>query len=156
MTAKAPVEKLTKADAEKELARLAKEIAEHDRRYYQDDAPNVSDADYDTLRKRNIAIEARFPTLVRPDSPSLRIGAKPSERFAKVIHSVPMLSLDNAFDDEDVVDFAARVRRFLGWKDDQELAFTAEPKIDGLSASLRYEDGLLDRKSTRLNSSHRR
>jgi DNA ligase (NAD+) len=149
MNARTPVEKLTRADAEKELARLTKEIAEHDRLYYQEDAPKVSDADYDALRKRNIAIEARFPALVRPDSPSQRVGAKPAERFAKVVHRVAMLSLDNAFDDEDVVDFAGRVRRFLGWKDDQELAFTAEPKIDGLSASLRYEDGLFVQGATR-------
>ncbi len=149
MTAKTSVEKLTKAEAEKELARLAKDIAEHDRLYYQEDAPSLSDAAYDALRKRNIAIEERFPALVRPDSPSLRVGAKPAERFAKVVHSVPMLSLDNAFDDEDVVDFAARVRRFLGLKEDQELAFTAEPKIDGLSASLRYEDGLFVQGATR-------
>jgi DNA ligase (NAD+) len=149
MSSKTPIEKLTKADAEKELARLAKEMAEHDRLYFQEDAPSISDADYDALKKRNLAIEARFPALVRPDSPSLRVGAKPSERFAKVVHRVPMLSLDNAFDDEDVVDFAARVRRFLGLKDDQELVFTAEPKIDGLSASLRYEDGLFVQGATR-------
>jgi DNA ligase (NAD+) len=149
MTAKTPVEKLTKAEAEKELARLTKQLAEYDRLYFQEDAPAVSDAEYDALRKRNTAIEARFPALVRPDSPSLRVGAKPAERFAKVVHRVPMLSLDNAFDDEDVVDFAARVRRFLGWKEDLELAFTAEPKIDGLSASLRYEDGLFVQGATR-------
>ena len=149
MSPKTSIEKLTKAEAEKELARLAKEIAEHDRLYFQEDAPSMSDADYDALRKRNMAIEARFPALVRPDSPSLRVGAKPAERFAKVVHRVPMLSLDNAFDDEDVVDFAARVRRFLGLKEDQELAFTAEPKIDGLSASLRYEDGLFVQGATR-------
>jgi DNA ligase (NAD+) len=149
MTAKTPIEKLTKAEAEKELARLAKDIAEHDRLYYQEDAPSLSDAAYDALRKRNIAIEERFPALVRPDSPSLRVGSKPAERFAKVVHRVPMLSLDNAFDDEDVADFAARVRRFLGLKEDQELAFTAEPKIDGLSASLRYEDGLFVQGATR-------
>jgi DNA ligase (NAD+) len=149
MTAKTPVEKLTKAEAEKELARLTKQLAEYDRLYFQEDAPAVSDAEYDALRKRNTAIEARFPALVRPDSPSLRVGAKPAERFAKVVHRVPMLSLDNAFDDEDVVDFAARVRRFLGLKEDQELAFTAEPKIDGLSASLRYEEGLFVQGATR-------
>jgi DNA ligase (NAD+) len=149
MTAKTPVEKLTKAEAEKELARLTKQLAEYDRLYFQEDAPAVSDAEYDAVRKRNTAIEARFPALVRPDSPSLRVGAKPAERFAKVVHRVPMLSLDNAFDDEDVVDFAARVRRFLGWKEDLELAFTAEPKIDGLSASLRYEDGLFVQGATR-------
>src|SRR3984957_6862904 len=144
-----PVDKLTKAEAEKELARLAKEIAENDRFYHQDDAPKISDADYDELRKRNAAIEARFPALVRTDSPSHRVGAKPAERFAKVTHRVAMLSLDNAFHDEDVVDFAARVRRFLGLKEDYELVFTAEPKIDGLSASLRYERGVFVQGATR-------
>jgi DNA ligase (NAD+) len=144
-----PVEKLTKAEAGKELARLAEEIAGHDRRYYQDDAPSVSDADYDALRKRNAAIEARFPDLVRPDSPSLRVGAAPADKFAKVRHAIPLLSLDNAFTDEDVVDFVARVRRFLGLKEDDELVITAEPKIDGLSASLRYEKGVFVLGATR-------
>jgi DNA ligase (NAD+) len=143
------VEKLTLGAAAKELARLAEEIAAHDRRYYQDDAPSVSDADYDALRKRNAAIEARFPEAVRADSPSLRVGAKPSEKFAKIVHRVPMLSLDNAFDGGDVVDFAGRVRRFLGMKQGDELVFVAEPKIDGLSASLRYEDGVFVQGSTR-------
>ena len=149
MSARTTIEKLTKVEAEKELARLAKEIAEHDRLYFQEDAPKLSDADYDALRKRNQAIEARFPALVRPDSPSRRVGAKPAERFAKVTHRVAMLSLDNAFHDEDVVDFVARARRFLGWKDEHELTITAEPKIDGLSASLRYEDGIFVQGATR-------
>ena len=149
MSTPKPVDKLTLAQAKAELARLAEEIAGHDRRYYQDDAPAVSDAEYDNLRKRNAAIEARYPELIRPDSPSLRVGAKPSEKFAKVIHRVPMLSLDNAFEEGDVVDFAARVRRFLGLKPDDELAFVAEPKIDGLSASLRYEDGVFVQGATR-------
>ncbi len=144
-----PVDRLTAAEAKRELARLAEEIAQHDRRYYQEDAPSISDADYDALRKRNTAIEARFPDLVRPDSPSLRVGARPSERFAKVIHAVPMLSLDNAFEDSDVEDFVGRVRRFLGLKDDQVPEIVAEPKIDGLSASLRYEDGLFVQGATR-------
>ena len=144
-----PVEKLTGAEAKRELARLADEIAAHDRRYYQDDAPAVSDADYDTLRKRNAAIEARFPELTRADSPSLRVGAKPSAKFARVVHRVPMLSLDNAFDEEDVIDFAARVRRFLGTKDEDNLVFVAEPKIDGLSASLRFENGAFVQGATR-------
>jgi DNA ligase (NAD+) len=148
MSAKS-VDKLTKAEAGKELARLAEEIAGHDRRYYQDDAPSVSDADYDALRKRNAAIEARFPDLVRPDSPSLRVGAAPADKFAKVRHAIPLLSLDNAFTDEDVVDFVARVRRFLGLKEDDELVITAEPKIDGLSASLRYEKGVFVLGATR-------
>ncbi|HEX3667491.1 MAG TPA: NAD-dependent DNA ligase LigA [Rhizomicrobium sp.] len=149
MSAQKPVDKLSVAQAQTELARLAEEIADHDRRYYRDDAPAVSDAEYDELRKRNAAIEARHPQLKRPDSPSLRVGAKPSEKFAKVIHRVPMLSLDNAFEDGDVVDFAARVRRFLGLKADDELAFVAEPKIDGLSASLRYESGVFVQGATR-------
>ncbi|HEY8697171.1 MAG TPA: NAD-dependent DNA ligase LigA [Rhizomicrobium sp.] len=147
--AKRPVDKLAQAEAAQELERLAGEIAEHDRLYFLHDAPKVSDAAYDALRHRNAAIEARFPKLVRPDSPSLRVGATPSERFAKVVHRVPMLSLDNAFDDEDIADFVARIRRFLGMKDDRELAFTAEPKIDGLSASLRYENGLFVQGATR-------
>jgi len=143
------VEKLTAAKAKKELAHLAREIAEHDRRYHGQDAPTISDAEYDALRLRNQAIEARFPDLIRPDSPSHRVGAKPSEKFAKVIHAKPMLSLDNAFADEDVADFAARVRRFLGLKDDAPLDFVCEPKIDGLSASLRYENGIFVQGATR-------
>jgi DNA ligase (NAD+) len=147
--ARKPLDKLTQAEAAQELERLAGEIAEHDRLYYLHDAPKITDAAYDALRQRNAAIEARFPKLARPDSPSLRVGAAPSEKFAKVLHRVPMLSLDNAFDDEDIADFVARIRRFLGMKDDRELVFTAEPKIDGLSASLRYENGLFVQGATR-------
>jgi DNA ligase (NAD+) len=143
------VDKLTSAEAEKELDRLAREIAEHDRHYYLQDAPVISDADYDALRRRNAEIEARFPLLVRPDSPTHRVGAKVSEKFAKVRHKVPMLSLDNAFSDEDVAEWLARVRRFLGLKDDSDIAVTAEPKIDGLSASLRYEHGVFVQGATR-------
>jgi DNA ligase (NAD+) len=144
-----PVAKLTPAQAKAELARLAAEIAEHDRRYYQQDAPSVSDAEYDALRMRNAAIEARFPDLVLAESPSKRIGAAPSGRFAKVRHSVPMLSLGNAFSEDDVRDFVGRIRRFLKLSEDEPVAFSAEPKIDGLSMSLRYENGELVTAATR-------
>lgn len=140
---------LTPAQAAAELERLAAEIARHDQLYYQNDEPELSDADYDALRRRNEAIEARFPDLVRADSPSRRVGAPASETFAKVRHRVPMLSLGNAFADEDVTDFAMRVRRFLSLPAEEELAVTAEPKIDGLSISLRYERGLLVEAATR-------
>ena len=141
--------KLTEEQAEAELKRLAKALAEHDKRYYQDDAPSISDAEYDALRQRNNAIEARFPELIRKDSPSRKVGAAPTGRFKKVHHALPMLSLDNAFADEDVADFADRIRRFLRLSDDEKLIFTAEPKIDGLSMSLRYEDGKLVTAATR-------
>jgi len=144
-----PVPDLTESDAVEELTRLADEIAAHDIRYHQEDAPVISDADYDALKRRNAEIEARFPHLVRDNSPSLRIGASRSEQFAPVEHGVPMLSLDNAFSDEEVEDFVARVRRFLRLAADEPVAFTAEPKIDGLSASIRYEKGLLVRGATR-------
>jgi DNA ligase (NAD+) len=140
---------LTAAQAKAELKRLAAEIATHDRRYYQEDAPAVSDAEYDALQHRNAAIEARFPELIRPDSPGHRVGAAPAAKFAKVRHAVPMLSLGNVFADEEVVDFANRVRRFLGLSGDERLGFTAEPKIDGLSCTLRYEGGLLVNGATR-------
>ncbi|MCW2307024.1 NAD-dependent DNA ligase LigA [Rhodobium gokarnense] len=146
---KKPVEELTEEEAAAELARLAEEIAGHDRRYYLDDQPSVSDADYDALRRRNQAIEEAFPELKREDSPTERVGAAPTGAFSKVRHAVPMLSLDNAFYDEDVADFAARVRRFLGLSADEELAFTAEPKIDGLSLTLRYENRKLVVAATR-------
>jgi DNA ligase (NAD+) len=133
-----PVEELTPQEAAEELAALAAEIAGHDRRYYEHDAPTVSDADYDALRLRNAAIEAAFPELVREDSPSRSVGAAPSGAFAQVRHARPMLSLDNVFADADVEDFVTSVRRFLNLRPDEPLAFTAEPKIDGLSMSLRY------------------
>jgi DNA ligase (NAD+) len=144
-----PVDDLSEKQAKAEHARLGAEIAEHDRRYYQDDAPSVSDAEYDRLRRRYGAIEARFPQLHTLESLTQRVGVAPSARFAKVRHAVPMLSLDNAFADEDVVDFVARIRRFLRLPDDEDIAFSAEPKIDGLSMSLRYENGALVTGATR-------
>jgi len=145
----APVDDLTEKQAKAEHARLAEEIAGHDRRYYQDDAPTVSDAEYDELRRRYGAIEARFPQLATRESLTQRVGAAPAARFAKVQHAVPMLSLDNAFADADVVDFVGRIRRFLRLGEDEEIVFSAEPKIDGLSMSLRYEDGKLVTGATR-------
>lgn len=144
-----PVAKLSEADAEKELERLSTEIARHDALYYQGDAPEISDADYDALRRRNSEIEERFPELVRPDSPSNRIGAAPAEQFDKVDHAVPMLSLGNAFDDGDVHEFVERIRRFFKGGEADDAAFMAEPKIDGLSISLRYEKGALVLAATR-------
>jgi DNA ligase (NAD+) len=150
---KTPIEKLTEAQAKAELERLAAAIGEHDRRYYQEDAPTVTDAEYDALRRRNEEIEARFPELVRADSPSGRVGAQPASKFAKVRHAVPMLSLGNAFADEEVREFVERVRRFLRLPEDEKVAFTAEPKIDGLSCTLRYEGGRLIRAATRGDGS---
>ena len=144
-----PVEELSEAEAKRELARLAAEIAEHDRRYFLDDAPAISDADYDALRRRNLALETRFPALKRADSPNERVGVAPAVKFGKVVHAVPMLSLDNAFDEEDVVEFLARVRRFLRLGESERLDITAEPKIDGLSCSIRYEHGQLVTAATR-------
>jgi DNA ligase (NAD+) len=143
-----PVEDLDEGEAASELARLADEIAAHDLRYFQDDAPTISDADYDLLKRRNSAVESRFPNLVRDNSPSLRVGAQRSAAFAPVEHGVPMLSLDNAFSDDDATEFDARVRRFLRLGEDP-VAYTDEPKIDGLSASLRYEKGVLVQGATR-------
>ena len=142
------VEKLTEAEAAAELQRLADEIASHDLRYFQEDAPSISDADYDALKRRNSAIEARFPHLVRENSPSLKVGAARAANFSPVEHGVPMLSLDNAFSNEDAVEFDARIRRFLRLSD-EPVAYTAEPKIDGLSASIRYENGILVQGATR-------
>jgi DNA ligase (NAD+) len=143
------VDTLTKAQAKVELTRLTLEIEGHDKLYYQDDAPKISDAGYDALRRRFNAIEARFPEFVTSSSPSQKIGAAPSGRFKKVRHAVPMLSLDNAFAEEDVSDFVGRIRRFLKLDDDEKIDFSAEPKIDGLSMSLRYEGGELVTAATR-------
>jgi DNA ligase (NAD+) len=144
-----PPTDLTAKQAKAEHARLAAEIAAHDKRYYQEDAPSVSDADYDALRRRYEAIETRFPDLRTLESLSMRVGAAPAGRFAKVRHAVPMLSLGNAFSEEDVADFVERIRRFLKLPESEPLVFTAEPKIDGLSMSLRYENGALVTAATR-------
>jgi DNA ligase (NAD+) len=141
--------KLTKAQAKVEHKRLALELEGHDARYYQDDAPVVTDAEYDALRQRFNAIEKRFPEFVTSDSPSQKVGAAPSGKFKKVRHAVPMLSLDNAFAEQDVLDFVGRIQRFLKLGDDDEIDFSAEPKIDGLSMSLRYEGGELVTAATR-------
>jgi DNA ligase (NAD+) len=145
----ADVAGLTAAQAKAELARLTADILRHDALYYQQADPEISDADYDALRQRLQAIETHFPKLVRPDSPSHRVGATPAGGFAEVTHAVPMLSLNNAFDDDDVAEFLARIRRFLGLKDEMEIVLVAEPKIDGLSCSLRYEKGALEQAATR-------
>jgi DNA ligase (NAD+) len=143
------VSTLTRAQAKVEHKRLTLDIEGHDKAYYQEDAPKISDADYDALRKRFNAIEARFPEFVTSDSPSQKVGAAPTGRFRKVRHAVPMLSLDNAFAEEDVIDFVGRIRRFLKLGDDDSIDFSAEPKIDGLSMSLRYEAGELVTAATR-------
>jgi len=148
-TDKTPVDLLTKKQANEEHARLTKEIGEHDKRYYQDDRPAITDAEYDDLRKRYNAIEAKFPELRTLESLSLKVGAAPARGFAKVRHAVPMLSLDNAFAEEDVADFVGRIRRFLKLDETDKLDFSAEPKIDGLSMSLRYVDGELVTAATR-------
>ena len=151
----APVSKLDDAAAKAELQHLAEAIAHHDRLYYQKDAPEVSDAEYDALRQRNAAIEKRFPHLIRADSPARRVGAAPAAGFAKVTHARPMLSLDNAFDDDDVRAFFTSVHRFFRRPEDvarvdpASIEVAAEPKIDGLSCSLRYEKGVLALAATR-------
>jgi len=154
-TATIAIDDLTETEAAAELERLAAEIAHHDRLYYTQDAPEISDAEYDRLRRRNNAIEARFPELIRADSPSRRVGIAPSSGFAKVTHSVPMLSLENAFDEQDVRDFFAGIRNFFRRPEDvarvaeDAIEVMAEPKIDGLSAALRYEHGRLVLGATR-------
>ena len=147
------VENLDTASARAELARLAALLNEANSAYYQEDAPVLSDAEYDALKQRNAAIEARFPGLKREDSPSEQIGATPLESFGKIRHSVPMLSLANAFDDSDIIDFDTRTRKYLNLRADDDLAYTAEPKIDGLSLALRYEGGLLVQAATRGDGS---
>jgi DNA ligase (NAD+) len=142
-------EALTRAEAEAELERLARVMADADAAYYQNDAPTLTDADYDALRARNLAIEARFPDLRRADSPAGRVGVGAAEGFSKAVHAAPMLSLENAFTDVDAEDFVGRVRRFLALADDTPVAVIAEPKIDGLSLSLTYENGQLKRAATR-------
>src|SRR5689334_458256 len=146
---KTPVSELSAKQAAAEHARLHAELIEHDRRYYQEDKPTVTDAEYDALRRRYGDIEQRFPDLKTLESLTLKVGVAPTGRFAKVRHAVPMLSLDNAFSQEDVTRFVERIRRFLKLSDDEPLAFTAEPKIDGLSMSLRYEKGALVTAATR-------
>jgi DNA ligase (NAD+) len=146
---KASVGSLTEKQAAAEHARLHGELTEHDKRYYQNDAPTITDAEYDALRRRYSEIEQRFPDLRTLDSLTLKVGVAPTGRFAKIRHAVPMLSLDNAFSEEDVTRFVDRVRRFLKLSADEPLAFSAEPKIDGLSISLRYEGGKLVNAATR-------
>ena len=140
---------ISEAEAANRLMRLAKEIARHDRLYHDQDAPEIADADYDALVRENRELEARFPHLVRADSPSKHLGAAPTTALAKVAHARPMLSLDNAFSAEEVEEFVARLKRFLNLPADAFVAMTAEPKIDGLSCSLRYERGQLVLAATR-------
>ncbi|MGB7205062.1 MAG: NAD-dependent DNA ligase LigA [Anderseniella sp.] len=149
MTENRPKSGLTELEAAAELEWLAEEIRRHDEAYYQNDEPAISDAEYDSLRQRNDALEAEFPDLVRSNSPSKRVGAAPSEKFGKVRHAVSMLSLGNAFADDDVSEFVTRIRRFLKLDDDEPVEITAEPKIDGLSISLRYDNGKLVQAATR-------
>jgi DNA ligase (NAD+) len=149
MPKKKPDESLTERKARDEHARLGAEIAAHDKRYHGEDSPVISDADYDALRRRYSELEAAWPALAGADSQNRRVGAAPSEKFAKVRHAVPMLSLGNIFDDAEVGEFCDRVRRFLALPDSADLAVTAEPKIDGLSCSLRYERGKLVQAATR-------
>ncbi len=150
-----PVEEMTDAQAKAELAQLAQSIALHDRLYHEKDQPGITDAEYDALRGRNQAIERRFPHLVRPDSPSFRVGAEPAKGFRKIRHAVPMMSLENAFSMADVAEFLAGIRNFILELRDPEapIAVVVEPKIDGLSCSLRYEGGVLAAGTTRGNGS---
>ncbi|MEM6358420.1 MAG: NAD-dependent DNA ligase LigA, partial [Pseudomonadota bacterium] len=138
----------TLEEAQAEIERLAAEVARHDEAYHRRDDPEISDAAYDALKRRLLALEGTYPELARDDSPTLTVGAAPAEGFAKVRHRMPMLSLGNAFSDEDVAEFAARIRRFLSLGD-ETVALVAEPKIDGLSLTLRYEGGRLVEAATR-------
>ena len=140
---------LSDADAANRLMRLAREVAKHNRLYHDDDAPEITDAAYDALIAENNALEAAFPHLVRADSPNAQVGAAPTSALRKVAHAQRMMSLDNGFNDEDISEFVARIRRFLNLAKDAPVALTAEPKIDGLSCSLRFEKGLLIRALTR-------
>ncbi|MBU1376552.1 MAG: NAD-dependent DNA ligase LigA [Alphaproteobacteria bacterium] len=149
MDSPTPIDALTEAQAAEELTRLADELAAHDIRYHQNDEPTISDGDYDALKQRNLAIEARFPHLIRENSPSLKVGAARSEKFKAIEHGVPMLSLDNAFADEEAVEFDTRIRRFLRLSADETVGYTAEPKIDGLSCSILYRNGEMVRAATR-------
>ncbi|UTP38396.1 NAD-dependent DNA ligase LigA [Phenylobacterium sp. LH3H17] len=144
-----PLAELSEAEAAEEMTRLADQLAEHDLRYHRDDAPTITDADYDAMKRRNLELEAAFPQLIRENSPSMRVGAARNEQFSPVEHGVPMLSLDNAFSNEDALEFDARIRRFLRLSAGEPVTYTAEPKIDGLSASIRYEKGVLVRGATR-------
>ena len=143
------VKGMTEEDAALELERLAGEIAHHNALYHDQDAPEITDAAYDALVRRNAALEAAFPHLIRADSPSVLVGALTTTPLSKVRHAVRMMSLDNGFADEDIAEFLARVRRFLNLPEDAAVALTAEPKIDGLSCSLRYEQGRLVQAATR-------
>jgi len=153
VTQQIPIEELTEQQAASELASLATEIAKHDAAYHQNDAPVISDGDYDALRRRNEAIEKAYPAFVRDDSPTKRVGFAISDGFSKVTHRVPMLSLGNAFSDDDLADYVTRAKKFFAKDIGLELAFTAEPKIDGLSASLRYENGIFVQGATRGDGS---
>ncbi len=144
-----PVSELTEEDARVELARLAQKLEQANQQYHAEDAPELSDAEYDAFKRRNSEIEARFPALKRSDSPTEKVGAKAADGFAKVSHAVRMMSLGNGFDDTDIGDFDRSIRKYLGLGGDASLSYTAEPKIDGLSLSLRYENGVLVQAATR-------
>ena len=149
MAGQSDISRMTEAEARAELARLAERLGRANRAYHAEDAPEIPDAEYDALKQRNAAIEAAFPNLKRADSPSDQVGAAPAEGFGKITHAVAMLSLGNAFEDEDVAEFDARIRKYLGIPESAPLDYTAEPKIDGLSLSLRYERGRLVHAATR-------